>query len=124
MSEQDMIEITELQNIELVPWPLEKDQIVAGNPEPRGCVIGRSADKRNFSGVWECTPGKFTWNHTWDETVHITQGRVTIQEEGGAAHEFKAGDVVYFHVGLRSTWTVHEKVRKFYALFSPEPLDL
>ena len=59
-----------------------------------------------------------------DETITVIEGRVTIQEKDGATREFKAGDVVHFPIGLECTWTVHETIRKFFALLSPQPLSL
>jgi hypothetical protein len=87
-------------------------------------VIARSEDRRTFTGVWECTPGTFDWTYTWDETISVVAGRVTITDRGGATREFTAGDVVHFPIGLQATWTVHATVRKVYALISPVPLDL
>jgi uncharacterized cupin superfamily protein len=108
----------------LDPWPIPADQIRAGSPTASGNVIARADDRGTITGVWECTPGTFDWVYTWDETISVLAGRVTIQEENGRSKTFRAGDVVHFPLGLRATWTVHETVRKFYALISPTPVDL
>jgi uncharacterized cupin superfamily protein len=110
--------------VDLEPWPIPADQVRAGNPTARGNVIARADDRRAITGVWECTPGSFDWDYTWDETITVLAGRVTIEEASGASRTFKAGDVVHFPLGLHATWTVHETVRKFYALLSPDPVDL
>lgn len=34
--------------------------------------------------VWDCTPGKFMWHYDQDETVHILEGRVVLDEGIGA----------------------------------------
>src|SRR5712692_6741623 len=116
-----------VQNVMSVPldsWPIPSDQIKAGQPQAKGMVIARSEDRRTFTGVWTCTPGTFDWTYTWDETITVIAGRVTVADKSGATRTFKAGDVAHFPVGLEATWTVHETVRKVYALFSPTPLDL
>ena len=110
--------------VPLDPWPIPADQIKAGRPEARGMVIARSPDRRAITGVWECTPGTFDWTYTWDETISVVAGRVTITDRSGASVDFQAGDVAHFPLGLEATWTVHETVRKVYALISPEPLEL
>jgi uncharacterized cupin superfamily protein len=110
--------------VALDPWPIPADQVHDGNPAASGNVIARSEDRRGITGIWECTPGTFDWVYTWDETITVLAGRVTIQDASGTSQTFKTGDVVHFPIGLRATWTVHETVRKFYALLSPTPVDL
>ena len=116
--------VQNVQSVPLDPWPIPADQIKAGRPEARGMVIARSPDRRTFTGVWDCTPGTFDWTYTWDETISVVAGRVTITDKAGGTQVFKAGDVAHFPIGLEATWTVHETIRKVYALISPEPLDL
>ena len=55
-------------DMELTPWPLK--HVLEGKPEASYCVIGRSEDGRSYSGVWECTPGKFRVNYEWEETIY------------------------------------------------------
>ena len=117
-----MAEIMRPGDVRQIEWRLKA--VLEGNPIASYCVVGRSDDGCNISGVWECTPGRFEVHYTWDETIYVLEGRVSIEEENGDVREFKAGDVVHFPIGLRCTWTVHEKIRKIYALFSPEPLEL
>lgn len=107
---------------ELKNWPLKYP--IEGDPVASYNVVSRTDEKRNYTGVWECTPGKFRVEYDWDETIYVLEGRVTIEEVGGETKEFKTGDVVHFHNGLRAVWTVHETIRKIYTLFLPEPSDL
>ena len=65
-------------SVPLDPWPIPADQIKAGQPVAKGMVIARSEDRKTFTGVWECTPGTFEWSYTWDETISVVAGRVTI----------------------------------------------
>jgi uncharacterized protein len=111
-------------SVPLDPWPIPADQIKAGEPVAKGMVIARSDDRKTFTGVWECTPGSFEWSYTWDETISVVAGRVTITDKAGASQVFQAGDVAHFPIGLEATWTVQETIRKVYALISPVPLDL
>ena len=115
-------EILDPQNVEQIVWPLK--QVLEGNPTATYNVVGRTNDGRNYTGVWECTPGKFRVEYRWDETIYVLAGRVTIEEENGPVKEFKTGDVVHFPDGLNCVWTVHETIRKVYTLFLPEPADL
>ena len=109
---------------ELPDMPIDAGQITAGNPVARGQVLNQSADKKVSSGLWTCEPGEFDWDYTWDEYVYIFEGKVTITEEGGKSYDVGPGDMAHFPIGLRAHWKVDQKVRKFFVLKTPEPLEL
>ena len=106
---------------ELPDMPIEPSWIEEGTPVARGTVLVQSADKFISSGLWSCTVGKFRWEFGWDEFVHVLQGRVTITEEGGAAHTLGPGDTAHFPRGLVAHWDVHEDVCKAFTIRTPEP---
>ena len=98
-----MADVLDPKQAELIEWPVKTP--LEGNPRAAYCVIGRSDDRRTLTGIWECSPGKFWTEYTWDETIYVLEGRVTLQEDDGPSREFKAGDVVHFPIGLKCTWT-------------------
>lgn len=106
----------------LEPWPLPADWIEAGSPQARGAVLSKSADSRIVRGVWACTPGRFRWAFTYDETVVVVQGRATVIMESGQEISLESGVMAFFGRGQTSTWTIHEDFRKAFHADSPEPL--
>lgn len=110
--------------LKLDPWPLPKHLIVSGDPKATGILLQRSADNKTADGVWECSPGSFRWEYTWDETAYLLEGRATITSEEGVTVHLKAGQIVHFSPGLRTEWTVTETVRKVFFLTSDRPLQL
>jgi hypothetical protein len=46
----------------------------------------------------------------------VLRGRATIEVSGGPTLEVGPGDVGVLHAGDRTTWTVHEDLRKVYIL--------
>ena len=108
----------------LPDMPIDPELITAGNPVARGTVLTQSSDKRLSSGLWSCEPGEFDWDYTWDEFVHILEGRVTITEADGKSYNIDPGDMAHFPIGLKTHWKVIETVRKFFVLSTPEPLEL
>lgn len=102
-------------------WPLEAAQIVEGEPQASGTVLWKSADSRLANGIWECTPGVFTWLHA-DETLCVVSGRATVTPESGEPIELEPGVVAFFAEGTRTRWDVHETVRKAFHLHASEPL--
>ena len=118
------IEVHHPLELKLESWPIDISLITSGEPRASGVVLHKSADGKTADGVWECTPGSFRWNYTWDETVYILKGRFSIVSEGGERIHLQAGDVVHFPNGLRATWEIAETVRKVFSLSSNQVLDL
>lgn len=99
--------------LELEPWPLEPDQIVAGDPQVSGRVLDTSTDGRVERGIWSHTPGVSRDTES-DEIFVVLTGRATIEVEGGPTLELGPGDVGLLHAGDRTVWRVHEPLRKIY----------
>lgn len=108
----------------LPPMPLAPETIRAGRPEARGCVVVQSDDQRVSSGLWECTPGRFTWEFVWDEFVHVHAGHVIVTTEDGQRIELRAGDFAMFPRGMKTEWEVLERVRKTFTVRTVDPLTL
>ncbi|WP_405012036.1 cupin domain-containing protein [Kitasatospora sp. NBC_01539] len=99
----------------LEPEPLDPAQIVSGSPEVTGRVLWTSPDGRELRGLWQITPGVVTDTEA-DEMFVVLSGRATIEVEGGPVLEVGPGDAAVLRAGDRTTWTVHETLRKAYAL--------
>ncbi|MBQ1089990.1 cupin domain-containing protein [Streptomyces sp. B93] len=99
----------------LEPEPLDPGQIVSGTPEVTGKVVWESADGRRIRGVWQITPGVVTDTEA-DELFVVISGSATIEVEGGPTFTVGPGDLAVLREGDRTTWTVHETLRKAYAI--------
>jgi uncharacterized cupin superfamily protein len=99
--------------LELEPWPLEPDQIVDGDPQVSGRVLDASADGKVERGVWQRTAGVSRDTES-DEIFVVLTGRATIEVEDGPTLEVGPGDVGLLHAGDRTTWSVHEDLRKIF----------
>lgn len=91
--------------------PLPTEWILEGNPVARSLPLTRANDGHLSSGLWECQAGKFTFIFGYDEIVHILEGEVIVDEEGGT-RMLRAGDVAFFPEGLVTQWTVPHYVKK------------
>jgi uncharacterized cupin superfamily protein len=99
--------------LELEPWPLEPDQIIDGDPQVSGRVLDTSADGKVERGVWQHTAGVSRDTES-DEIFVVLTGRAMIEVEDGPTLEVGPGDVGLLHAGDRTTWTVHEDLRKIF----------
>ncbi|MCH0565971.1 MULTISPECIES: cupin domain-containing protein [unclassified Streptomyces] len=95
--------------------PLDPAQIVSGTPEVTGKVVGESADGRQIRGIWQITPGVVTDTEA-DEVFVVVSGSATVEVEGGPTLHVGPGDMAVLRAGDRTTWTVHETLRKAYVI--------
>ncbi|MEU0368790.1 cupin domain-containing protein [Streptomyces sp. NPDC006283] len=98
---------------DLEPDPLDPAQIVAGTPEVSGTVLWESPDGTQIRGIWQITPGVVTDTEA-NELFVVVSGRATIDVEGGSTFDVGPGDACVLRAGDRTTWTVHETLRKAY----------
>lgn len=72
-----------------------------------------------YSGSWESEPGTSRWEFTdRGEVITVVEGRMTVEEDGKPAVTLTPGDTAYFPVGWKGVWTVHEKLRKIYVVYT------
>lgn len=64
-------------------------------------------------GVWEHSVG-ISDSIEEDEVSVVISGSATIRFEDGVELHIAAGDVFRLSAGMRTTWTVHDTLRKFY----------
>ncbi|POX50160.1 hypothetical protein C3489_23230 [Streptomyces sp. Ru71] len=100
---------------ELAPEPLDAAQIVSGSPEVTGKVVWESEDGRQIRGIWQITPGVVTDTEA-DEVFVVVSGSATVEVDGGPTLHVGPGDMAVLREGDRTTWTVHETLRKVYAI--------
>ncbi|MEU0969611.1 cupin domain-containing protein [Streptomyces sp. NPDC005917] len=99
------------------PDPLDPAQIVSGTPEVTGKVVWESADGKQIRGIRQITPGVVTDTEA-DELFVVVGGSATIEVEGGPTFTVGPGDMAVLREGDgdRTAWTVHETLRKAYAI--------
>ena len=99
----------------LEPEPLDPEQLVSGDPEVTGKVVWQSPDGWQIRGIWQITPGVVTDTEA-DELFVVISGSATIEVQDGPTLTVGPGDMAVLRAGDRTTWTVHETLRKAYAI--------
>jgi len=102
-----------LADSELDADPLDVSQVVSGDPEVRVLALHDSADLA--VGVWQHSAGVST-DVEADEIFVVLSGRATVEVLDGPTLEIGPGDVGLLPAGARTTWTVHETLRKIYVV--------
>jgi uncharacterized cupin superfamily protein len=106
------IVIAATNTADLEPAPITPSWILSGTPEARNKLIATSKDRTSYIMVWECTPGRFNWHYTEDETVVLLSGEVFISNGNGEERRLGAGDIAFFPAGSSCTWRITDRVRK------------
>lgn len=74
-----------------------------------------SSDQPTFSGLWRCEPMQFNYEFPGDEYIHVLQGELLVETET-QNYELTKGDVVLFHKGIKSVWTIKSSFKKFFVI--------
>ena len=107
----------------LEPAPIRPEWVIEGAPQARCRELSRSADGTAITAVWDCTAGAFNWHFAGDETVHILEGEVTV-DDGWGPKTLSAGDVAFFPAGTWARWEVTSYVKKLAFCRDPLPRPL
>jgi len=99
--------------VPLSATPLDPSQVVAGDPQVAAAEL--VVDQGIEVGVWEHTAGTST-DVEADEVFVVLTGRATIEVADGPTLQVGPGDIGVLVAGSRTTWTVHETLRKVYVL--------
>lgn len=91
--------------------PLPAEQVLDGEPATGSVVLDVSFGVE--VGVWEITPGTST-DVEVDEVFVVLYGRATVHGAADDPLELGPGSVVRLREGMRTTWVVHETLRKIY----------
>src|SRR5216684_3397890 len=104
-----------------VPSPIRTTWILAGKPVARVALLSSSADGTASTYCWDCTAGRFNWYYSFDETLHVLEGSVTLKDPAGTSRLVAAGDTIFFPAGSRAEWTVDRYIRKLAFCRTPLP---
>ncbi|WP_405494162.1 cupin domain-containing protein [Streptomyces sp. NBC_00096] len=107
------VSVPDLSDADLEAEELDPAQIVSGDPVVTGKVLWEAPDGSQVRGIWQITPGVVTDTEA-NELFVVVSGRATIAVEGGATLEVGPGSACVLREGDKTTWTVHETLRKAY----------
>jgi uncharacterized cupin superfamily protein len=69
-----------------------------------------------YAGLWTHGPGEIPYVFPGDETLHVLEGEVSIDVEGGESVTLKPGDIASFTKGQSSTWHITQPFKKFFVI--------
>lgn len=110
--------------VDLQSAPVNPAWVRSGTPVARNCILSQSPDRSACTLIWDCTPGCFEWHYDTEETIHILEGSIVLDDGVAPARRLGPGDVVFFPAGAVVHWTVETHVRKlaFFRRQLPMPI--
>jgi uncharacterized protein len=114
MSTSHQIRLSSVSPDEWEPFPIE--DVAGGDPQGRVHWLHQDDDAGLWIGIFEAQPARFPYTSAGDETLHVLEGRVTIEVDGSEPVRLGPGDVVSFPKGMASTWEIEEPFKEFFVL--------
>ncbi len=97
------------------------NNIISGAPQTRTLNYFTDPSGQFFSGVWECTPGKWSVRSNGEsEFCAILEGKCVVTDEAGKAETYVKGDSFVIPAGFAGTWETVEPLKKVYTIFEPK----
>ncbi|UNK40692.1 cupin domain-containing protein (plasmid) [Shinella sp. H4-D48] len=94
-----------------------KPTSIAGDQMEATLALWSSANGQMETGIWECTPGRFTADRSQNaEICYLLSGRVTLHNGDGTSRDIGPGEMFVLPLGWRGEWTIHEQTRKIYTM--------
>jgi len=105
--------------IGLAPLALPDTSLFEGEPPVQhDHTYFANGDGSMTAGVWTCTPMRrkaLPFPRT--ELMCLLEGSVTLTDDAGVAHRFRAPDVMLVSYGVVNAWTSGEDGRKYYCIY-------
>ncbi len=99
-------------DVVLTSAPINADHVLSGNPIARNAVLFKSADQFQETLLWHCTAGSFRWYYSYDETILLLKGGMTLHFDNGTSRSCTVGETVFFPAGTTCIWVIEHEVRK------------
>ena len=106
------------RDVELEPYELPAEALIAGDPRPRiWSVTSEDGNGKNvISGILAADPGTIRDPIEAVETIHVLEGHVRIELDTGDAVELGVGDIAVLPRGPVATWTFTERFKEFFVV--------
>jgi len=101
-----------LRDIALEAGSIRPEWLLAGDPETRSKILGRTRDLLALIIVWECGTVSYKWHYNQDEAYIVLSGEGFMTDEKGVERRLGPGDVAFFPAGSTVVWRHPDHFRK------------
>ena len=97
--------------------PVDPAKIISGAPRCTYKILYTNPSKEFYTGVYECSTGKWHINYEEDEFCTLSEGQVRLTPNEGETQEFTAPATFTIPAGFQGTWEALGYVRKYFAIY-------
>ncbi len=87
-------------------FELPEADVLEGRPNARVHWVRPEGNGSQVAGVFRCDPSVFRYAWGADETIHVVDGSVRIEVDGGDSFELGPGGIASFSAGDSGVWNV------------------
>ena len=98
------------------PYEFAEEDVLEGEPNARIHWVRPEGSGSQAVGIYRGDPAVFRYVWTTDETVHVLEGSVRIEIDGGATLELGVGDIASFTAGGSGLWHILEPFCELFVL--------
>jgi hypothetical protein len=98
------------------PYPFPDEDILEGRPNSRVHWLRTEKDGSQIVGIYRCEPAVIRYVWAADETIHVLEGSVRIEFDGGDSLDLAVGDIASFTAGDRGVWRIKEPFCELFVL--------
>lgn len=97
-------------------FPFEK--ILDGKPDAKVQWLRTSThgDGQLLTGMFTSQTCSVEYEFIGDESMHLLEGRITVEMVGGDTVTLNPGDIASFPKGAKSVWHIHGPMKKFFVI--------
>lgn len=118
-SDGTLVPIDESAPLEPSGTPLA-ELLIGPTPQCRNHTDLRSADGEFVCGTWDSTPyHRRPMHYRHYELMHLLEGAVTLEDEGGERRTFSKGDVFLVEQHAQCSRESRKHVKKVYVIYRP-----
>jgi uncharacterized cupin superfamily protein len=104
--------------LEDTEWkPVDPNKLIEGFPQTTYKILHAHPGKEFYTGIYECTPGKWKVIYEEEEFCTLVEGHAVLTSEEGLVQEYKAPDSFVIPAGFKGTWEAVTHVRKLFAIY-------
>lgn len=92
------------------------EKIIEGSPKFTTWLAETRDDERQYTGVWQSTPGKWRISYDEWEFCSILEGKSRLTAKDGTVVEVAAGDSFVLQPGFEGSWEVIETTKKLFVI--------
>ncbi len=114
---------SQLSGLQMTPFAIPPEDILAGAPAPRFAVISKHLRGTVVTGIFQISPGIFSYKQVGDECSTVLRGRVIVTSDDGSRIECGPGDVLHIRDGSHTIFEALEEYEDYFVLTSENGIN-